>query len=678
MLAASLATSAPSTGSEKHMIQARTWVDDCVHHHPLCHATDSHQLEYPSRLLFVVPNPKVPGGPPKIRLESIDKSRPRVKYLALSHCWGGASPFKLKHANFEECSKNIDYQNVSKNIQDAVQVVQNLGFSYLWVDSLCIIQDCYHDWKREGSKMGDIYAGAFATIASTGAATSDGGCFHERAMSSLKPCQVGISSSEALLLIRRDDISDFRRSVDHAPLNQRGWVLQERLLSHRILHFGADMMYWECAQRSASELNPAGYVYKRYPDELYGNFIPAPTPVDIEEPVNAFNKWTRTELVRRRLPAPDLEGEAQPMLNKTSKHNAGFWKENRRYDHQPWSCDKQDQRYRTPLERMLNCEKPSSIPESIWLMQCWYDIVETYTRAKLSFSSDRTLALAGIVGKIKREKKLIPIAGLWAHCSRGNQDDDTERQDQCSKVSENEVMVSSLLWIAVGGTKVRLVEKKPPKNPCEVCDGPNPPQESAETAQIVKPSAMAPTWSWVGLDAVISQDLYAENTNRPMSVANLLTRCVAVMEPPANIGSEAQAGVLKIRGPLVKVSSVRFIREKFVLSVAHSWRRQSGVVFWPDCAAFQELLDAEEQLYCLACLEITKERENTLLRRQSREIQGLVLVRKTPTNGMQNSEPQGEENVFERVGFFTTENLGYWSRHMGLLRNAPLEELTIM
>ncbi|KAI0113929.1 heterokaryon incompatibility protein-domain-containing protein [Nemania sp. FL0031] len=296
--AASPATREPSTGSEKHMIEAHTWVDDCVRYHPLCHEATPRQPEYPARLLLIVPNSDMPCGPPKIRLESFDESKPRAKYLALSHCWGGATPFKLKHTNLQECSMNIDYHKLSKNIQDAIKVVQNLGFSYLWVDSLCIIQGCYHDWKREGSKMGYIYAGAFATIASTGAATSDGGCFHERTISTLQPCKVGISSLSALLpdpvFIRRDDISDFRRSVDRAPLNQRGWVLQERLLSHRILHFGADMMYWECAQRAASELNPVGYVYKRYPDELYGNFIPAPTPVDIVEPTNESGKWTRT------------------------------------------------------------------------------------------------------------------------------------------------------------------------------------------------------------------------------------------------------------------------------------------------------------------------------------------------------------------------------------------------
>ncbi|KAI0113928.1 hypothetical protein GGR51DRAFT_556426 [Nemania sp. FL0031] len=365
------------------------------------------------------------------------------------------------------------------------------------------------------------------------------------------------------------------------------------------------------------------------------------------------------------------------MPNKTLKQSAGFWKENLRYDHQPWSCDKEDQRFRTPLERVLKCNRPDSIPETIWFMQCWYDIVEAYTQAKLSFSSDRALALAGIVEKIKQEKDWIPVAGLWARPSQGDHNNDTEGQGQRPTCSSMEMVVASLLWIAVGGTKIRLIESKALKKLCEVCDGLSSSPESTDTEQMVKPLAMAPTWSWLGLDAIIGQDLYAENTKRPMSVTNLLTRCVPVMEPPAFVGSEAQAGVLKVTGPLVEVSSVRFFQEKFSFSVAHGLWRQSGVL-WPDSGAFQELLDANETLYCLACLEITKERENTLLRRRSKEIQGLVLMKRTRASGFPDSESQGEGNVFERVGFFTTEHLGYWSLYMGVLRNAPLENLTII
>lgn len=111
--------------------------------------------------------------------------------------------------------------------------------------------------------MGNIYAGAVCTIASTGSGPGDGGCFHERNPLSLQACKIGARTiddeSPGMTYIQQDDLLDYQSS----PLNQRGWVFQERLLSKRILHFG---LYWECHKRSASELNVNGYVYKNYPD----------------------------------------------------------------------------------------------------------------------------------------------------------------------------------------------------------------------------------------------------------------------------------------------------------------------------------------------------------------------------------------------------------------------------
>ena len=102
--------------------------------------------------------------------------------------------------------------------------------------------------------MGDVYAGAVCTIASTGSPSGDGGCYHQRVPESLGPCTIGFSSfdeeASKSIFIRRDEAFHFERQVDRAPLNKRAWVLQEQLLSRRILHFGAEMMYWECQYRS--------------------------------------------------------------------------------------------------------------------------------------------------------------------------------------------------------------------------------------------------------------------------------------------------------------------------------------------------------------------------------------------------------------------------------------------
>ena len=120
-------------------------------------------------------------------------------------------------------------------MQDAFSITQSLGFSYILIDSLCIIQDCNEDWKKEAVRMGTVYTNAVCTIASTGSTSSEGGCFHARSTLSLLPCKVGTSSPDShspkWIYARRDDVFDFQRNVDRSPLNTRAWVQQERLFS---------------------------------------------------------------------------------------------------------------------------------------------------------------------------------------------------------------------------------------------------------------------------------------------------------------------------------------------------------------------------------------------------------------------------------------------------------------
>lgn len=170
-----------------------------------------------------------------------------AEYLAFSHCWGPPSEmkFKLLASNIDLCYEGIDFSVLSQNMQDAITTTLSLGFSYVWIDSLCIMQRddaegadpevSRKDWITEAERMGDIYAGAVCTIASTGSSSSGGGCFHERSRASLEPCKIGVSSSTALspdwIYARRDDVFDFERNVDLAPLNSRGWVMQVSIWS---------------------------------------------------------------------------------------------------------------------------------------------------------------------------------------------------------------------------------------------------------------------------------------------------------------------------------------------------------------------------------------------------------------------------------------------------------------
>ena len=76
--------------------------------------------------------------------------------------------------------------------------------------------------------MESVYSGAAYTLASTGSASGTTGCFHDRRSGALRTCKIGVSDlweDQEWIYLRRDDLSDFRRGVDRAPLNARGWVL---------------------------------------------------------------------------------------------------------------------------------------------------------------------------------------------------------------------------------------------------------------------------------------------------------------------------------------------------------------------------------------------------------------------------------------------------------------------
>jgi hypothetical protein len=90
------------------------------------------------------------------------------KYAALSYCWGSkrdaAGQSTTTTTNFADWLTGIEFNSLSRVMQDAVIATRRLGIKYLWVDSVCILQDDGEDWARESAKMGHIYSNAFVTI----------------------------------------------------------------------------------------------------------------------------------------------------------------------------------------------------------------------------------------------------------------------------------------------------------------------------------------------------------------------------------------------------------------------------------------------------------------------------------------------------------------------------------
>lgn len=236
----------PESGSEVHVTLLKEWIRDCDTSptHKCTPKTGSNTWS-PTRLLDVVEK----------RLNCLPEKRSSTKYVALSHLWGDENehkPFCTYRKNVKEFQGFIDFSKLPQMFTDAVAVTRNLGVRYLWIDSLCIIQEDPKDWNKECQRMEYVFNSAYVTIAASCASGVRDGFLKSRPFSGAKTrrCHalnsgIGDDADSSVFYVC-DAIDDFKRDVEHGALSKRGWVYQERALSRRTIHFTETQTYWEC------------------------------------------------------------------------------------------------------------------------------------------------------------------------------------------------------------------------------------------------------------------------------------------------------------------------------------------------------------------------------------------------------------------------------------------------
>lgn len=103
----------------------------------------------------------------------------RGRYTALSYCWGGPQEFRTTKKDLAARIEGFQLDNLPHALQDAVIVTRELGISYLWVDSMCIVQDDVEDKFREISGMRHIYKEAVLTISASNSKAANDGFLHD-------------------------------------------------------------------------------------------------------------------------------------------------------------------------------------------------------------------------------------------------------------------------------------------------------------------------------------------------------------------------------------------------------------------------------------------------------------------------------------------------------------------
>ncbi|KAK7973222.1 hypothetical protein PG988_007356 [Apiospora saccharicola] len=359
------ARTSTGTRSEGAFEKACAWLRDCDDE---CHGQyededdeDTPQVSYcaaarlddPSQLTLPTRLVDVGRHTGKVRVvETAGLQQASARYICLSHCWGLQQIITTKTATLAERMRDINVEELSKTFWDAICMTRKFGIDYIWIDSLCIIQDDSLDWQRESAQMASIYRNGHLTIAATKASSGAGGLFTETPefeVSGTTP------AGEDYFLVFREKIQH-ELSVDlttdlHFPLMARGWIYQERMLSPRVLHFGYHELFFECATSCRCECGDIGFL---------GNYddVPLPNP--------------------RHMYSSALESIAKTPA-KGGQWSNEQWLEQSRY----------------------------------YIARIWRSMVMFYTGLRLTVPGDRLPAVGGVARTFAGKRKSSYLAGLF-------------------------------------------------------------------------------------------------------------------------------------------------------------------------------------------------------------------------------------------------------------------------
>ncbi|PMD60762.1 HET-domain-containing protein, partial [Hyaloscypha bicolor E] len=171
-------------------------------------------------------------------------------YLTLSHRWGDYDTVKTRLENLSDRSISMPIRTLPKSFRDAVVITRKLGLRYLWIDTLCIVQDDPSDWESQASNMANIFRNSLMTIAAAVDNCYENGHYSKN-LGSFSLSQIVMNQA----LGRPSGV-----------LDAGAWILQEQLLSPRVLYFTADELFWDCVCINASESYPT-----RIPDLVYNS-----------------------------------------------------------------------------------------------------------------------------------------------------------------------------------------------------------------------------------------------------------------------------------------------------------------------------------------------------------------------------------------------------------------------
>ncbi|KAI1560982.1 HET domain containing protein [Pyrenophora tritici-repentis] len=231
-------------------------------------STENEPKFMPKRLLYI--GSKQPQDPIRLyepEIYSVPPKRLDIQYAALSHCWGGLDIARTTQATLSKSlATGILWSKLSTTFQDAISFARELNIKYIWIDSLCIVQDSMADWAHQASQMANIFASAYLTIAASGAENGNQGLWNRVKMAKFtKP----YGNSDYTVCVRERFDHELHFEHEHEARNRqlstrgseltlrkRAWCLQEELLSKRVVHFTRQEIVFVCLEATICECIP--------------------------------------------------------------------------------------------------------------------------------------------------------------------------------------------------------------------------------------------------------------------------------------------------------------------------------------------------------------------------------------------------------------------------------------
>lgn len=247
---------ANNTGSEYTAGFVKKCLEHCRSHHRSCRPESIGAPWYPTRLVEVLEEDT-------FRVIETRETVPTGPYATLSHCWGTSRMITATTQNIGRLKKQIPLLDLPKTFSDALQFIKSIGISFIWIDSLCIIQDSVKDWESESRTMLQVYRHAECNLAAASSKDSHGGLFSERNYAILPsgwfemdnniPEVKGTWCAVPTFYFKHE----FDKQIGSSRLMSRGWVFQERAASRRVIAFGQDQVFWDCSELLESDVLPS-------------------------------------------------------------------------------------------------------------------------------------------------------------------------------------------------------------------------------------------------------------------------------------------------------------------------------------------------------------------------------------------------------------------------------------